>query len=148
MSLSRRETLKQLGAAGVGFVLGPGLLRAQDSGIVIAGQPVDVTVDIGLGAPTPRTVRLRLRPLELGQPRNLPFTGALDEASSALTTPPAARRQADQLASLGRGDLVVRFTPTPPTFIIETTGGVPVQRLTLSAEAPTMAFRMPRGPLL
>jgi alpha-glucosidase/alpha-D-xyloside xylohydrolase len=150
MNPSRRDTLKQLGAAGVGFVLSPGLLSAQESGIVIAGQPVDVGIDIGLGAPTPRTVRLRLRPLELGQPKDLPFTGALDDASPALSTLPVVRRRPADLANVATqaGDHVVRFTPDPPTFVIETKAGVLVQRLTLSADAPTMTFRMPSGPLL
>lgn len=148
MSPTRRDTLKQLGAASVGLMFGQLLLRGQDLGIVVAGQPVDVAIDIGIGAQVPRTVRLRLRPLVLGKPTDLPFTGALDDASSALTAPPAARRRAEEITSVTAGDLAVRFTPSPPTFVIATKQGQEVQRLVLSADTPTLSFKLPGGPLL
>ena len=145
---SRREALKQIGAAGAGIVLGSGLLRAQDSGIVIAGQPVDVAIDIGLGGTAPRTVRIRVRPLELGKPKDLAFTGALDDASRALATMPAARTRPEQIATTSKDDLVVRYTADPPTFTVETRAGAVVQKLTLSASDSAMTFNLPSGPLL
>jgi alpha-glucosidase/alpha-D-xyloside xylohydrolase len=146
---SRRDALKQVGAAGVGFILAPGLLRAQDSGIVIAGEPVDVLVDVGLGGTSTHTVRIRLRSITTGQPKDLTFTGALDDASAAVTKPAGpARRRPEEIARAATGDLVVRFTPNPPRFIVETKSGALVQQLTLSATDPTMDFKMPSGPLL
>jgi len=41
-SVSRRQALKQLGAASAGFMLGGKIIRGRAADIVIAGQPVEI----------------------------------------------------------------------------------------------------------
>src|SRR6185295_15543191 len=128
---SRRDALKQLGVAGAGLVVtGTGVIRGQANDIVIAGQPVEISV-LSL---SPSTVRITVRPLQEGTPQAIPLTGALerDDVGTAVAT----SRAASALARVRSGDLSVRFTNAPPTLHVETANGTVVQQLTLDAAAP------------
>ncbi len=141
-SISRRDVLKRLGAAGAGLALTGTRLRGFPADIVVAGRPVELEVT-SLSAVT---LRLTLRPIENGAPASLPFTGALASDHEGSTV--ASGRDDTAFGRVRAGDLLVRFTDGPPTIHVETAGGAPVQRLELSATDPGMRFTLPDGPLL
>ncbi|HXD48426.1 MAG TPA: twin-arginine translocation signal domain-containing protein, partial [Gemmatimonadaceae bacterium] len=71
--LSRREALKRLGAIGAGAALAPGRLIGGVSEIVIAGQPVEISV----ASLSPSTVRITARPIVAGRAEAVAATGEL-----------------------------------------------------------------------
>ncbi len=139
--VSRRDALKQLGAAGAGAAFAPRLIL-QTGPITVDGRPVEVTV-FSLNA---TTLRLIVTPLVDGVPTPVPDDGVLDAAMFAKMARPV--RSPAALARVTAGGLIVRYTEDPPTFHIETSRGAPVQKLTLSPDQPTMRFALPKGPLL
>ncbi len=72
------------------------------------------------------TVRLTVRPLENGRPAALNVTGALAQETTAST---ARQQPLTGTARVRAGDLVVRFTGSPPTLHVETPSGAVVQTL-------------------
>jgi alpha-glucosidase (family GH31 glycosyl hydrolase) len=142
MRVSRRRALKQIGAAGAGLALAPIVIRGQTEAITIDGRPVEIAVT----SVSPATVRLTVRPLTDGRPVPIPADGALAgpapgrQAARATTVRPLERVRA--------GNLVVAYTPNPPTLTVETQAGRAVQRLTFDSERPGMSFALPDGPLL
>ena len=138
--ISRRDALKRIGAAGAGVVLPSTVIRGQNAPIRIAGMPVEIAVSM-LG---PSTVRVTAAAI-VGA-AGVPEDGAL--VKSADVTPLARRRHLDQFPAIKSGSLVVRFVPGPPTIHIEKSDGTPIQKLTLDAEQPGLAFTLPKGPLL
>ena len=137
--LSRREALKQLGAAGAGVILARGIIRGQSSDIVIAGKPVEIAVH----TLSPATVRITVLPLEGGRAAAVPVDGALakDGEGRALER----RRAAERFDPIRAGNLVVRFTAEPPTLHVETAEGKPVQKLTLDAKSAGMIVPAEQG---
>jgi alpha-glucosidase/alpha-D-xyloside xylohydrolase len=138
--MSRREALRQLGAAGAGVALAGGVQRGQSSPIVIAGR----TVEIVIAAVSPSTVRVSALPIGETSTAPLPNDGALVAAANGRDL---GRRRA-AFAPVRAGDFVVRFTGDPPAFEIQTEKGEPIQRLALDTEAPTISFSLGKGPLL
>ena len=140
-TVSRREVLKQLGAAGASFAFSGGVIRGQTGDIVIAGKPVEIVVS----SLSPATVRITVLPLVDGTPAAVPIDGALvqPEWGRALARARAAR----PLQSVRAGNLTVRFTENPPTLHVEERGRA-VHRLMMSADAPALAMLLPQGPLL
>ncbi len=138
--VSRRDALKQLGAAGAAAAFAPRVLL-QTGAITVNGRPVEVTVV----SMSPTTLRLIVTPLVDGAASPLVDDGVL-EGSQFPKLPSAVRAPAD-LTRVVAGNLVVRFE-APATFLIETSKGTAVQRLTLAADAPTLRFSLPKGPLL
>jgi alpha-glucosidase (family GH31 glycosyl hydrolase) len=147
-SISRRDALKQLGAIGAGVALsGDTLLRGLTirggaQGIIIAGQPVEIAVF----ALSRETVRLTVRPLQNGQPAQLPITGEL--VHEDLGSLAKRGRAAPQLARVRVGDLVVSVEDGPPRIRVETPDGKVVQELGFDASASGMSFSLGAGPLL
>ena len=142
-SISRREAIRQLGAGAVVAV--GGVFRGAGQEIVVAGQPVEIAV----AAITQHTVRITVRPLQAGVAEAVPVTGALVQEVEAASAAPLARaREIEPLTRIAAGDLVVRFTPSPPTIHVESASGATLQRMTLDATAPGMAFLPGDGPLL
>ena len=144
--VSRREALRHLGTAGAAAAFAPRLLF-QTGAITVNGRQVEVQIWVmrRLGD-LPPFLRLIVRPLVDGVPAPLAYHGVLNAGEYDLIPP--THRSATALARVPAGDLVVRFTENPPTFHVETARGTPVQRLTLSADAPTLRFSLPKGPLL
>jgi len=138
--LSRREAIRTIGAGSAGLLVGGGVIRAQGGAdILVAGRPAEILV----ASETASTVRLTVRGTINNKPAPMSITGALareDTTPAGQRVVPATRVRA--------GDLVVRFTPNPPTLYLETPGGVVVQRLTLNAAASGFSFQLPKGPLL
>ena len=117
INISRRDALKQIGAASAGFALGGGILRGQGADIIVGGQPVEIAVS----SVSALTVRVTIRQLQNAVATPVPFTGALvqNEFGTAL-----ARGNAPATLSRVRaGDLVVRLTASPPTIHVDTSAG-------------------------
>jgi alpha-glucosidase len=137
---SRRDALRAIGAGSAGLLVGGGVIRGQGGAdILVAGRPAEILV----ASETASTVRLTVRGTINNKPAPMAVTGALareDTTPAGQRVVPATRVRA--------GDLVVRFTPNPPTLNLETAGGVVVQRLTLNAAASGFSFQLPKGPLL
>jgi len=140
-SMTRRAALKHI-TAGAGMALSGGIIRGQAGGIMVGGKPVEIAVS----SLSPATVRITLLPLEAGAPTPVPVDGGLAQPDAAQRV--AAGRVAETFKPVRAGDLSVRFTAQPPTLHVETTAGVPVQRLVFDPQAPDMTFLLPKGPLL
>jgi alpha-glucosidase/alpha-D-xyloside xylohydrolase len=130
--------LRQLGAAGAGALLPVGLIRGQDTPLLVAGKPAEIAV-FAIG---PNTVRIAVSARD--EKGGVPDDGAL--------VPAAAGREARRLPQpqdrpIRAGELSVRFTASPPTLHVDRAGR-PVQRLALDAEAKTLHFELGKGPLL
>jgi alpha-glucosidase len=148
--LSRREALKQLGAAGLSAIplsafatsLSIGATASQPDGVIIAGKPVEILVS----TLSPSTIRLTVLPIESGRTTAVPVDGAIGREGEGQVQD--RRRTRDGTATVRAGNLVVRFTSEPPTLHVETNSGQPVQRLVLDAQAGGMSFLLGKGPLL
>ena len=139
--ISRRQALKDLSVAGAGLVVSGGIIRGQGSDIVIAGRPVEIAAQ----SVSPSTIRIIVRPIVDGNPLAVPLTGAL---TRDRFSPTLGIRSGKPQGEIRAGNLVVRFTPNPPTLIVENTRSQVIQRFGLNAEAPGMSFLLPKGPLL
>ena len=141
MTLTRRQLLQQLGATAGAAMIPLGVIRGQESPIMVAGKPVEIAV-FSVSADT---VRITVRPVEAEKVEAIPYTGALvaDEFGAAL----GRGRTAAGVKSVRAGRLTVAFTDGPPTITIKR-GTAPVQTLMLDAAAPGMTFALPKGPLL
>lgn len=140
--VSRRDALKRLGLAGAGVFLTNSIIRGRSQDIVVAGSPVE----IGVYALSRSTVRLTVKPIEKGTAASLPVDGALGNESEGM--PLSHRRESESFNPVTAGSLVVRFTPEPPTLLVETRSGRTVQKLTLNKQEPGISFLLSQGPLL
>src|SRR5262249_18380543 len=127
-AVSRREVLEKIGKAGASVLLGGGVLRGENSDIVIGGQFVEIVVR----SLSPSTVRISVVPME-GRAIDVGNYDALVGENRWRLI--ASRRRYDSFGSIRAGHLVVRFTPNPPTIHIDTAQGQHVQRLTFSTTA-------------
>jgi alpha-glucosidase/alpha-D-xyloside xylohydrolase len=141
-SLSRRDAIKTLGAAGAAAAFGPHVLRGARDGVTIAGQMVEIEV----ASVSAATARITVSPVRNGKTIAVAATGELVEQSPGRVA--AHGTQTKPLEHVRVGDLVVRFHEGPPTIVVETHVGSLVQRLTFDAAAPGMSFILPAGPLL
>jgi len=141
-SISRREAIKHIGAAGAAVLLTSGVIRGRDEDILIAGKAVEIVVS----ELSPSTVRISVLPLADGRTVSIPVDGALVREGEGR--PISIARSRERFKTVRAGNLSVRFAPDPPTLHLETRDGKPVQRLTLDAAAPGMSFLLPKGPLL
>jgi len=139
-SLSRRDALKQIAAAGAGVVVSGGIIRGQAAPIRIAGVPVEIAV-ASLSAST-----VRITAAAIAGAGGVPEDGAL--VKEAEVKPIARGRVAETFEPIRAGNLVVRYTDDPPTIHVDTARGQPLQKLTLSADQPGVSFLLPKGPLL
>src|SRR6186713_2351908 len=125
--ISRRAALKQLGAVASGAVFA-GAFRSESADIIVGGKPVEIAV----WSLSPTTVRITVSPLVAGTPVKVAPTGALIVDD---TMRPVARGTVPSgVAQVRARNVVLKFTASPPTLAIETTRGVVLQRLGLSAE--------------
>jgi alpha-glucosidase (family GH31 glycosyl hydrolase) len=136
-AISRREVLKQMGAASLWT---RGIIRGQSEDIVVAGNPVEIVVSSLSSA----TVRVTVMPIANGRANYPPVDGALVRGAEGR----AVATVRERFKPVRAGNLVVRYTAGPPTIHIETGKGAPVQKLTLDAKEAGMSFLMSRGPLL
>ncbi len=138
--LSRRDALKQIAAAGAGVVATGSTIWGQAEPIRIAGMPVEIAV----ASISDNTVRITAA--AIAGASGVPEDGAL--VKEAEPKPIARGRVAGTFKPIKAGNFVVRYTAEPPTIHVDTAGGQPVQKLTLSADQPGVSFLLPKGPLL
>lgn len=74
--ISRRDAIRQLGAAGAALTLGPHVIRTVGDDITIADQRVEIEV----ASPNAVTVRITIRPVRDGRAAPVPSTGELVQA--------------------------------------------------------------------
>ena len=108
---------------------------------MVGGEPAELAIS----SVSASTVRLTLRSIARTQPRTIAYTGALAREEFSPVT---RASNTSTISKVRSGDVVVKLLSSPPTIIVETSRGEPVQRLTLDAVAPGMKFLLPRGPLL
>src|SRR5262245_59299614 len=75
-SISRRQAIKQLAAAGAGIAATPIILRGQTQDIVVAGKPVEIAVS----AVGPAIARITIRPITDSGVTPVATDGALAQA--------------------------------------------------------------------
>jgi alpha-glucosidase (family GH31 glycosyl hydrolase) len=136
--LSRREVLQQIGAAGA-VALSGSLVRGQARAIRVGGKPVEILI----ASVSPATIRITILPIDSGA--GVPDDGALVGAADGHTI---GRTRDETFAPVRAGNLVVRFSASPPRLDVEQANGTIVQRLTLDPDAPGVTFLLPQGPLL
>ncbi len=141
-NVSRRDVIRQLGVVGAGVALGGRRLVRGAKDIIVAGQPVEISV----AALSANTARITVQQIRNGTTEPLPITGEL--VSETLGKPAARARTKEALSRVRVGDLVVKFGDAPPTITVETRAGVTIQRLVLDAAAPGTSFLLGNGPLL
>ncbi|HXB72567.1 MAG TPA: TIM-barrel domain-containing protein [Candidatus Acidoferrales bacterium] len=137
MSLTRRAALKTVVSAGAGA-----LLTAQESGIQIAGRPVEVT----LTSISPETVRITAQAIEAGQVQPIPSDGAL--VKEDWGKPVARLRPVAGTRNVKCGDLTVRIAVEPLVIRVETKGGRLIQELKPDAATGALTFQLGDGPVL
>ena len=140
-SISRREAIKHFGSATAAAVLAGGIIRGQTSDIIVGGRPVEIVV----ASLTADTVRLTVLPIVASKPMSVPLNGGLAQPAAAKTVGQA--RSASVFKPVQAGNLIVRFTESPPTIVVENKSGV-VQKLGLNTATSEMSFLLPKGPLL
>lgn len=127
-------------AAGAGVALVPRALWGQESGITIAGRPVQIAI----ASLSPSTVRVSVQPLMSGGAQPVVNKGALVEAASGR----AAGSWRTTHTPVRAGELTVRFNPgVSPTIVIDTRQGERIQTLTFDAQRPSVNFSLGKGPL-
>lgn len=139
--ISRRDALKQLGVVASGAYFA-GAFHSETAEIIVGGRPVEIAV-WSLSA---TTVRITVSPLVSGARTAVPVTGALivDEK----IRPVARATDASNISTVRARDVVVKFTPSPPTLTVEHARGGVLQRLVLNAESSDVSFLLGKGPLL
>lgn len=140
--ITRREAIRDLGAAAAILALPRLVLRSRQAPLIVAGE----AAELAISSVSPVTVRLTLRAAGVTPPQEIPFTGALARDSYGLDV--AGGPDTAILDGAHVGDVVVRVTPSPPTIRVEAPPGHVIQRLTFNAAAPGMSFILPSGPLL
>ena len=140
--VSRREVLKDVGAAGTGLLLGAHVVSAQDAALRINGQPVEIAVS----SVSAQTARITIVALENGKPKPIQYDGSLVQQT---WSPPVARITTLARAQTVRcGDLVVKLSPEPLTIRIEAKDGRLVQQLRLDPQTGAMNFALGDKPVL
>lgn len=140
--ISRRETLKNIGTAGAGIVLGSRTSAAQNSAIQITGHPVE----IALSSVSPQTVRISIAAIENGKPQAIPHDGSLVQKEWA---PVHARLTTLSRTQIVRcGELSVTLSSQPLTIRVKAKDGRLVQELRLDEQTGAMKFQLGDAPVL
>jgi alpha-glucosidase (family GH31 glycosyl hydrolase) len=143
-TISRRDALKGLTTAGAGALLSSSV-AAQDTPLLIAGRPVELTV----GTVSPETMRLSIVSVENGIPQPVPLDGSL--ASQLRSTPVLRLTSSAKLAreqSIRCGNLRVKLSSGPLTIRVEGRDGRLVQHLQLDQQTGALSFLTGEKPLL
>ncbi len=147
-TLSRREVLRRLGAAGASLGVTPlvprsggrGSDRARASSLVVAGQPVEVVVS----RVSDVTVRLTIQPPGTERHPGLADGALLRDAWD----PPLVRYTAPGSSGVRVGDLLVRFAAEPLTLAVEQRSRRLVQRLRVDGTTGAVSFLLGDRPVL
>ncbi len=140
-TITRREMLKGVGAAGLGALLNSRRRRAQGE-LRILDRPVELVIS----PVSARTVRISVIPMESGRPVPIPQDGSLIRE---VWEPPIARwrvlRSSQRVRS---GALTVWASAEPMSVHVETSEGRLLQRLRFDPRTGAMNFLMGEGPIL
>ncbi|HEU4988575.1 MAG TPA: TIM-barrel domain-containing protein, partial [Gemmatimonadaceae bacterium] len=140
-SISRRDAVKRLGAAGVGALVGARLHRLAPPGFRVAGHDAEVLVS----TVSDDTVRIIVRPIAPGAPR-VADTGAL--ARDPVGRVVGDMRDAALPWRVRAGNLTVDVSDGPRAVRVFDTSGALVQALGLDADSPEVTFSLGTGPIL
>ena len=138
-SITRRDALKDIAAAGAGLALATQTIRGQ-SPIVIAGQPVEIVIARVSAA----TLRISVLPLKLGASSPPPKDQALVQAASGQPF----RRLPNAFRPLRTNEYTIQFEEDPPTLRILGPRDRLIQQFTFDRTSPTLSFALGKGPLL
>src|ERR1035437_2763083 len=138
-SLSRRQVVQTLGAAGAALLADGG--SAADSALRVVGQEVEIQ----LTAVSPHTFRLSVLPIKDGKAVAVPSNGTLVQESFGA---PVAKFRGAASQSVKLGDLKVQFTPDPISFAIETVKGEKLQHIKIDKDSGVVSFTTGAAPLL
>ncbi len=136
-SPSRRDVLKQLGAAGAGLLAPPVVIAGQEAGLSIAGRPVEIATQLV----NPVTLRVLIRPAggtDAAAANATLADGALVRDAWPGATPKAAAR------------VQVRTTPDALSLVFTTAAASPVvhQQIDVDRATARVTFRLGAGPVL
>lgn len=152
-SISRRQALKQLAAAGAGLAAAPLVLRGQTQDMVVAGKPVEVAVS----AVGPAIARITIRPINSDVVTPIPIDDALVQAEWGK---PLAAYRAPAPASLARaiplpgGRLSLTIHDSPLSIDVDSVqlsaneARTRYQSLQIDATTGAVRFRVDDAPLL
>jgi len=145
-SLTRRQALRSVAAAGAGSLLRAPSASGEDAGVQIASRPVEVS----LTAVSQWTVRIAIQALSGGQPQPIPSDGALVKEDWG---PPAVRlRSLPAPRTVKCGGLTVRLSGGAAAaqalaIRVEAKGGRVVQELAVDAQTGALSFQLGNGPV-
>ena len=140
-TITRREMLKGVGAAGLGALLNSWGSRAQGE-LRILGRPVELVISPVSAC----TVRISVIPIESGRPVPIPQDGSLIRE---MWEPPIARwRVLTSSQRVRSGALTVWASAEPLSVHVETREGHLLQRLRFDPRTGAMDFLLGEGPVL
>ncbi|HEV2689684.1 MAG TPA: glycoside hydrolase, partial [Bryobacteraceae bacterium] len=138
MNLNRRQWMQ---AASAAIVL-PNQSDAQESPLRAAGQDVEILIS----PVSAHTFRITVLPVRDDKPPTVPTDGSL--VQSYWGEPIAKLRRAPATQPIASGNLQIKVTNTPLTFVIATKQGDSLQRLTLDPDTGVLTFLTGDAPLL
>src|SRR5690242_6729429 len=140
--LTRRAALRAAATAGAGVLLNaPG--TSQDTGIQVAGRPVEISIT----TISPETVRISAQPIQNGTVvPPIPVDGALVQESWGA--PVARLRTLEAARTVKSGDLTVQLSPNPLTIRIQAKDGRLIQELRPDPATGILSFEIGDAPVL
>lgn len=132
MNCSRREILKQAGAASVALLAGG------------AASPDLGSVEIQVSSVSAHTVRISVLPIQNGRVLAVPDDGAL----LPLGKPTVALRDLSRAQQIKAGPLRVDVSPEPLAFAVRDAAGVAIQELQFDAGTGELSFTKGDAPVL
>jgi alpha-glucosidase (family GH31 glycosyl hydrolase) len=139
---TRRQVLERFAAASAALIL-PRNGEARN-GSPAPARPSDL--DIQVASISEHTIRLSILPVKNGQVELVPFNGCL--ARTAWDPPIAKLRGGTPAQTIRLGSLMLRVSPDPLTFTVETASEETVQRLTWDKASGALSFLTGNSPLL
>ncbi|HKX28501.1 MAG TPA: TIM-barrel domain-containing protein [Blastocatellia bacterium] len=138
---SRRAALKGLGSAGIAALIKTQPSAAEEPGIQIGGQPVEIAIS----SVSPQTVRISAAPIVDGRAQPIPDDGALVQP---VWSAPSARIRKAAPQNVRCGELTIKFSASPLTVRVEARDGRLVQQLSIDASTGAIGFSLGDRPVL
>jgi alpha-glucosidase len=139
--ISRREVLRSVVWAGTGALIAPRTFASTESGLVVAGQPVELS----LSSLSAHTIRISLTPRgALARPEPLD-----DGLLAQHTRPPGAGiKTLGQSQTVLLGNLKVTVTSDPLRISVQDKRGRLVQKLRIDQATGAISFDLGSGPVI
>ncbi len=139
-TVSRRQMLKHLGAAGAALVGSAPGAPARPASLVVAGQPVEVVIS----RVSDVTARITIQPPGVDRHPRLADGALVRDAWD----PPVVRHTAPGTSGVRVGRLLVRFSSDPLTLAVEARSRRLVQRLRIDPTTGAVRFLLGDRPVL